>query len=49
MIRFGGVDEEINHVDFEVEYQGTDTVRKTRIRRDGTVVRESQMTAIRRT
>ena len=46
---FGGADEEINHVDFEVEHQGADTVRKTRIRRGGAVARESRMTAIRRT
>ncbi|HMX88008.1 MAG TPA: hypothetical protein PKD30_05860 [Saprospiraceae bacterium] len=45
---FKGLDEEINFVDFEVSYRGTDTVRKTRIRRSGTVQRESELTAIRR-
>ncbi len=45
---FGGQDSEINHVDIEVEYQGTDTVRKTRIKRGGAVARESKLTAIRR-
>jgi hypothetical protein len=45
---FGGRDEELNYVDFEVEHQGADTVRKTRIRRGGQVQRESELTAIRR-
>ena len=45
---FGGRDEEVNYVDFEVEYRNSDTVRKTRIRRAGEVVRESKLTAIRR-
>lgn len=46
---FGGADEEISKVDFEVEYQGADIVRKTRISRNGTLVQESELTAIRRT
>ena len=40
--------QEINYVDFEVAYSGTDTVRTTRITRDDTVQRESSPTAIRR-
>jgi hypothetical protein len=46
---FRGKDEEVNYVDFEVEHRGAETVRKTRIRRAGAVVRESDSTAIRRT
>ena len=45
---FGGRAEEVNYVDFEVEHRGTDTVRRTRIRRAGSIVRESDLTAIRR-
>jgi hypothetical protein len=45
---FGGNPEEINHVDFEVEYRGADTVRRTIIRRNGEVVKESNLTPIRR-
>lgn len=45
---FRGRDDELNYVDFDVEYRGTDTVRRTRIRRDGNVVRESNFTAIQR-
>jgi len=45
---FGGRDDEVNYVDFEVEHRGSDTVRKTRIRRAGAVVRESGLTAIQR-
>jgi hypothetical protein len=45
---FGGTDEEINYVDFEVSHRGSDTVRATRIRRDGIVQRQSEATAIRR-
>jgi hypothetical protein len=45
---FGGKDEELNYVDFEVEYQGTDTLRTTRIRRAGVIARESEATPIRR-
>lgn len=40
--------EEIAYVDFEVGHRGSDTVRKTRICRDGEVQRESDATAIRR-
>lgn len=45
---FRGLDEELNYVDFDVEYRGADTVRRTRIRRAGVVVRESNFTAIQR-
>jgi hypothetical protein len=45
---FRGKDDEVNYVDFEVEHRGAETVRKTRIRRAGTVVRESKFTAIQR-
>jgi hypothetical protein len=38
----------VKYVDFEVEHRGADTVRRTRIRRGGQVVRESELTAIRR-
>jgi len=45
---FGGREEEINYVDFQVGHRGSDTVRRTRVRRNGEVVRESELTAIRR-
>lgn len=45
---FGGKQEEINYVDFEVEYQGVNTVRRTRVRRNGEVAKESKLTTIRR-
>jgi hypothetical protein len=45
---FRGNDEEVNYVDFEVEHQGAETMRKTRIRRAGVVVRESKVTPIQR-
>jgi hypothetical protein len=45
---FGGRDEELNFVDFEVEYRGNDLVRTTRIRRGGEVVQESKPTPIQR-
>ena len=40
--------QEINHVSFEVAHRRSDTVRTTRIIRDGDVQRESRPTAIRR-
>lgn len=46
---FGGADNEVNYVDFQVEHQGAETVRKTQIRRNGSIVHESGLTAIRRT
>jgi hypothetical protein len=45
---FGGRPEEVNYVDFEVEYRGADTMRRTRVRRGGVTVRESNLTSIRR-
>ncbi|RYD82170.1 MAG: hypothetical protein EOP84_09840 [Verrucomicrobiaceae bacterium] len=45
---FGGRDDELNFVDFEIEHRGSETTRLTRIRRGGEVVRESQFTPIRR-
>jgi hypothetical protein len=45
---FHGKPEEVNYVDFEVEHRGAETMRKTRIRRGGEVVRESNFTAIQR-
>lgn len=45
---FGGRDEEVNYVDFEIEHLGAETMRKTRVSRGGTVVQESALTAIRR-
>lgn len=46
---FGGRDDELNFVDFAVDYQGRDTVRTTTVRRAGEVAMQSGMTAIRRT
>ena len=45
---FRGRDDEVNYVDFEVEHQGAETMRKTCIRRGGVVVKESKLTAIQR-
>ncbi len=45
---FGGVDDELNYVDFEVAYAGVETVRKTIVRRAETIVQESKETPIRR-
>jgi hypothetical protein len=45
---FRGKSEEVNYVDFEVEHQGAETMRKTRIRRLGAVVQESKLTPIQR-
>ena len=45
---FGGADDELNYVDFEVSYAGVETVRKTIVRRAETIVRESKETPIRR-
>jgi hypothetical protein len=38
----------VNFVDFEVEHRGAETLRRTRVRRAGQVVRESAITAIQR-
>jgi len=45
---FNGTANEVNYVDFEVSHVGAETVRKTRIVRNGTVQRESDATPIRR-
>lgn len=45
---FKGQNEEINFVDFKVGYKGTDTVRKTIVRRNGRIQAESGETTIRR-
>lgn len=45
---FGGKPDELNYVDFEVEYRGNDLFRTTRIRRDGQTVQESKPTPIQR-
>lgn len=45
---FGGADDEINYVDFEVQHKGADTLRTTTVRRGGVVQRNSDATAIRR-
>lgn len=45
---FQGRDDEVSYVDFEVSYRGTDTLRKTRVVRNGVIQRESEATAIRR-
>lgn len=45
---FGGAANEVNYVDFDVEYRDSDIVRRTRIRRAGAIEKESKLTAIRR-
>lgn len=45
---FNGRDEEVNYVHFSVNYQGADTMRKTKVVRNGVTQRESEATAIRR-
>ena len=45
---FGGLDPELHEVRFTVAYQGVETVRTTRITRDGQLQRESEPTPIRR-
>ncbi len=45
---FRGRPDEVNYVDFEIEHEGAETMRKTRVRRGGKVVQESALTAIRR-
>lgn len=46
---FQGHAEEINYVDFAVEYRGADILRTTRVTRNGVVQKESTPTPIRRT
>ena len=45
---FGGRDEELHFVDFEIRRNGAELLRKTTVRRDGLVQQESEMTPIRR-
>jgi hypothetical protein len=45
---FGGRDEEVNYVDFEIGEQGNELFRRTVIRRAGVVQHASEMTAIQR-
>lgn len=45
---FGGQDEHLNSVEFEVAYVGAETMRTTTISRDGAVVRQSSPTPIQR-
>jgi hypothetical protein len=45
---FKGMNDEVSYVEFEVAHQGSDTVRKTRVTRNGVLQRESEMTPIRR-
>jgi hypothetical protein len=45
---FRGADDEVNYVDFEIEHNGADTERRTRIRRGGEVARVSEFTPIKR-
>ncbi len=45
---FGGKPEELNYVDFEVEYRGNDLFRRTRVRRAGETVQESRPTPVQR-
>ncbi|TPM33542.1 hypothetical protein FJ955_01990 [Mesorhizobium sp. B2-2-2] len=45
---FGGQDEHLNSVEFEVAYAGAETMRTTTITRDGVVVRQSAATPIQR-
>lgn len=46
---FGCQPEEINYVDFEMQYRDTEKVRRTIVRRGGREERASELTAIRRT
>lgn len=45
---FGGRDDELNHVSFDIEFHGEETMRRTTIKRGGIVQHSSEMTAIRR-
>lgn len=45
---FGGRDEEVHSVFFEAQYEGADLQRKTRIERNGALMRESGFTSIKR-
>ena len=45
---FGGRDEEVNFVDFEMGREGEEIVQRTVVRRDGAIQHASEMTPIRR-
>lgn len=45
---FNGEESELNYVDFEVEHQGAELVRTTRVRRSGGIQRQSSPTPIQR-
>jgi hypothetical protein len=45
---FKGRDEELNYVDFDIQRSGSDIMRRTAVRRGGSVVKTSEMTPIRR-
>ena len=45
---FGGRDDEVNFVDFEMRHDGEDVLRRTVVRRAGAVQHASEMTPIRR-
>lgn len=45
---FGGTDADLNHVDFEVEHRGVETVRTTQVFRDDKIQKKSEATPIRR-
>ncbi len=45
---FGGIDDEVNKVRFEVSYRGSEVVRVTTIERNGAVIHVSDKSAIRR-
>lgn len=45
---FGGQDDELHFVDFEIQRNGSELFRKTSVRRNGQVQQESEMTPIRR-
>ena len=47
-IAFGGKEEEVNYVDFQISEQGDEILRRTAIRRASLVQQSSDMTAIRR-
>ena len=47
-ICFGGKDSEVNYVDFDIELHTGNLKRRTKVRRDGAVVKESNLTFIRR-
>jgi hypothetical protein len=45
---FGGLDEEVNHVEFLVAHRGNETMRETIVTRGGVITKRSKPTAIKR-